>query len=94
VQGQAYSSITINMGRNAFLEYVPDQIIPYGPSRSHREVTINASDDSFMIYAETLSAGRIASNEVFEFDVCMLKTRINNKKGLVLSEYKAGAFKK
>jgi urease accessory protein len=82
------------MGRAAFLEYVPDQIIPYGPSRSHREVTINASDDSFMIYVETLSAGRIASNEVFDFDVCMIKTRINNKKGLVRSEYKAGPFKK
>jgi urease accessory protein len=39
-----------------------------------------------MIYAETLSAGRIASNEVFDFDVCVLKTRIIDEKGLVLND--------
>jgi urease accessory protein len=86
-KGQAYEYTTINVGRNLFLEYVPDQIIPYRSSRYHQEVTINVSDDSFMIYVETLSAGRIASNEVFDFDVCMLKIRIiDNRKGLVLSD--------
>ena len=40
-----------------------------------------------MMYTETLSAGRIASNEIFDFDVCILKTRIsNNEKGLILSD--------
>lgn len=53
-------------------------------SKYNQEVNINVSDDSFMMYAETLSAGRIASNEVFDFDVCILKTRIiNNEIGLI-----------
>jgi urease accessory protein len=86
-KGQAYQYTTNIMGRNVFFEYVPDQIIPYRSFRYHQEVTINVSDDSFIIYVETLSAGRIASNEVFGFDVCMLKTRIiDNEKGLVLSD--------
>jgi urease accessory protein len=86
-KGHAYQYTNINMGRNAFLEYVPDQIIPYKSSKYHQEVSINVSDDSFMMYTETLSAGRIASNEVFDFDVCALKTRIiNNEKGLILSD--------
>lgn len=86
-KGHAYQYTNINMGRNAFLEYVPDQIIPYKSSKYHQEVSINVSDDSFMMYAETLTAGRIASNEVFDFDVCALKTRIiNNEKGLILSD--------
>jgi len=86
-QGYAGQYTSINLGRNVYLEYVPDQIIPYSSSRYHQEVTINIRDDSFMIYAETLSAGRIASNEVFDFDVCVLKTRIiDNEKGLLLND--------
>ena len=85
-QGYAGQYTTINLGRNVYLEYVPDQIIPYSSSRYHQEVTIKIRDDSFMIYAETLSAGRIASNEVFNFDVCVLKTRILDEKGLVLND--------
>jgi hypothetical protein len=41
-----------------------------------QEVNVSESDDSFLIFTETLSAGQMDLNGGLYFDVCVIKTGI------------------
>ena len=70
----ASQTVNLNIGKNCYFEYIPDQIIPYEKSRFYQNVNIKIHDDATMIYCETIVPGRIARNEFFEYDICYLKT--------------------
>lgn len=60
----------IEVGKNAYLEYIPDSTILYKHSRSAFENTIIADPSSVVLYGETIMLGRkYYHNERFEFDV-------------------------
>ena len=73
--------VTINLKNNSYLEFIPEQIIPYKNSRFYQKTTLNIDDSSTVVYSETIVPGRIAMGEMFDFDVCYLKTEgsINKK---------------
>ncbi|MGD1834108.1 MAG: urease accessory protein UreD [Nitrososphaeraceae archaeon] len=70
----ATQTVNLDIGKNCYFEYVPDQIIPYEKSRFYQNVNIKIDDDATLIYCETIVPGRIARNEFFEYDICYLKT--------------------
>lgn len=70
----------ITVENNCYLEYVPDQIIPYQNSRYYQKVNLNVHDNATVIYSEVLMPGRIARNESFDFDICYLRTHCKNQK--------------
>lgn len=75
------SQITnITVDDNCYLEYIPDQIIPYQNSRYYQKVNLNIHDEATMIYSEVLTPGRMAMNEYFDYDVCYLRTYCKNQK--------------
>lgn len=71
-----YASQTLNITthQGSYLEYVPDQIIPYKNSRYHQNVNLQVDSNSTLIYAEILTPGRVAMNELFQYDICYLQT--------------------
>ena len=73
--------VTINLKNNSYLEFIPEQIIPYIDSRFYQKTELNIDDSSTVVYSETIVPGRIAMGEMFDFDVCYLKTQgaINDK---------------
>ena len=73
--------VTINLKNNSYLEFIPEQIIPYVNSRFYQKTELNIDDSSTVVYSETIVPGRIAMGEMFDFDVCYLKTHgsVNNK---------------
>ena len=71
------TNITVN--DNCYLEYIPDQIIPYQNSRYYQKVNLNIHDKATMIYSEVLTPGRMAMNEYFDYDVCYLRTYCKNQ---------------
>lgn len=74
------SQITnITVDDNCYLEYIPDQIIPYQNSRYYQKVNLNIHDEATMIYSEVLTPGRMAMNEYFDYDVCYLRTYCKNQ---------------
>lgn len=75
-----YASQTVNikMEEGSFLEYIPDQIIPFRNSRFYQEVNLNVHDNATMIYSEVIVPGRVASGEAFEYDICYIKTIAQN----------------
>jgi urease accessory protein len=73
--------LNISLESNCYLEYVPDQIIPYRDSRFYQSVNLHVPDDATLIYSETIVPGRMAMGEYFDYDVCYLKTIAKNQSG-------------
>jgi urease accessory protein len=73
--------LNISLDSNCYLEYVPDQIIPYRDSRFYQSVNLHVTDDATLIYSETIVPGRMAMGEYFDYDVCYLKTIATNQSG-------------
>ena len=75
----ASQMVNITLDENCYLEYIPDQIIPYQNSRYYQKVNLNIHDDATLIYSEVLTPGRIAMNESFNYDICYLRTYCKNQ---------------
>ena len=71
--------VNVTVGENCYLEFIPDQIIPYRNSRFYQKVLLDVHDNASMIYSEIIVPGRIAMNESFEYDICYLKTLAKNQ---------------
>ncbi len=73
--------VTLNLKNKSYLEFIPEQIIPYKNSRFYQKTNLDIDESSTVIYSETIVPGRIAMGEMFDFDVCYLKTegKINGK---------------
>jgi len=66
--------ININVGKDCYLEFIPDQIIPYQNSRYYQKVLLNVDPSASLIYSEIIVPGRVAMGELFSYDICYLKT--------------------
>jgi len=78
--------INLDVDKNCYLEYIPDQIIPYRDSRFYQVSNIKVHDEATCIYSEILTPGRVASNESFEYDICYMRVKSvnqNNKLRLI-----------
>ncbi|MBI2006895.1 MAG: urease accessory protein UreD [Nitrosopumilales archaeon] len=71
--------VNVTVGENCYLEFIPDQIIPYRNSRFYQKVSLDVHDNASMIYSEIIVPGRTAMNESFEYDICYLKTIAKNQ---------------
>lgn len=77
----ATQMINITLHENAYLEFIPDQIIPYKGSRFYQRLDMNVHDEATLIYSEILTPGRTAMGESFAYDICYLKTQAYNHNG-------------
>ena len=71
--------VNITVNENCYLEYIPDQIIPYKNSRYYQKVNLNVHSNSTLIYSEILTPGRVAMGESFEYDICYFRTHCKNQ---------------
>ena len=75
--------MNITIDEDCYLEYIPDQIIPYKNSRYYQKVNLNVHDNSTLIYSEVLTPGRMAMGESFEYDICYLRTYGKNQQNKI-----------
>jgi urease accessory protein len=76
----ATQMINVDVDEGSYLEFVPDQIIPYRDSRFYQTVNLNVHDKGTMIYSEIIAPGRVASGESFQYDICYMKVLGRNQK--------------
>jgi urease accessory protein len=69
----ATQMVNIVVDNGCYLEFIPDQIIPYRNSRFYQIVDLNVHVNATMIYSEIIMPGRVASGESFQYDICYLK---------------------
>lgn len=76
--------VTIDVDDNSYLEFLPDQIIPYKKSRYFQQVKITSGIDSTIVYSEVITPGRVAMGELFDYDICYLRLAAKSKGGKIL----------
>src|SRR5215472_4295000 len=64
----AAQSTAVTLGERAYLEYLPDQVIPFAGSRFRQSVRIDLAERASLIWWERFSPGREASGEVFRYE--------------------------
>lgn len=77
----ATQMIGITLEDDSYLEFVPDQIIPYRNSRFYQRTNLTVHDGATLVCSEVVTPGRTAMGESFEYDVCHLRTRAENQDG-------------
>lgn len=83
-RGYAAQSVTISARDASYLEFLPYQIIPFKSSRFYQQVDVQLGRNATVVYSETISSGRTASGENFDFDICFLKMAARDSKGTIL----------
>lgn len=71
--------VNVAVDDGCYLEFVPDQIIPYRDSRFYQNVDLKIHDNATMVYSEMIVPGRVASGELFEYDICYMKALGRNQ---------------
>ena len=83
-RGYAAQNVAISAHDTSYLEFVPYQLIPFKSSRFCQQVDVQLGQNSTVVYSEIVSAGRTASGENFDFDICLLKLTARDGKGRIL----------
>ena len=76
----AIQVVNVSLDDGAYLEFIPDQIIPYKNSRFYQEINFKVHDNATMIYSEIISPGRIGMGEIFDYEICYLRAIGKNHK--------------
>jgi urease accessory protein len=71
--------VNVEIDDGCYLEFIPDQIIPYRDSRFYQKVDLNIHDNATMVYSEIIVPGRVASGDSFEYDICYMKSLGRNQ---------------
>lgn len=77
----AIQAVNVSLDDGAYLEFIPDQIIPYKDSRFYQEINFKVHDNATMIYSEIISPGRVGMGEMFDYDICYLRSAGKNHNG-------------
>jgi urease accessory protein len=72
----ATQRIDVRVAQNAFLEYLPDPLIPFAGSRFAQRTTIHLDAGAGLFWWEVLAPGREARGELFAYDAVEMKTDI------------------
>jgi urease accessory protein len=65
---RASQCMRVNIASDGYLEYVPDQLIPFAGSRFDQAARIEIERGGSLIWWDRVAPGREASNEIFRFE--------------------------
>lgn len=72
--GRAEQDLDLELGEGAYLEFVPDQVIPYRGSRFVQRARLRVHDTATLVMTEVLAPGRAAMGEEFGYDLYSTRT--------------------
>jgi urease accessory protein len=78
--GDAIEKIELAVERGAYLEYLPEPLIPQAGSRLSQRVTVDLEDGATFLMADVVSGGRVARGEVFAFDRLERRTTVRRNR--------------
>ena len=71
--------VNVTVDEESYLEFVPDQIIPYRDCRFFQTVNMKIHDSGTLLYTEMIAPGRVARGESFQYDICYMKVSARNQ---------------
>jgi urease accessory protein len=78
--------ITISVGENGLLEYLPDAVIPFGGSRHTQRTAISLAAGATLFWQEIFAPGRQAMGERFAFERLRIESDVRAEGRQVLRE--------
>jgi urease accessory protein len=72
----AFQENTILLREGALLEYLPDPLIPFAGARYRQRTQITLEHDAGLFWWEVITPGRVARNEVFDYDMLQMELAI------------------
>ena len=82
--GKAIQNITIDLGENAILEFVPDALILFKDADFEQIVTINLQKGALCIFQDSVMGGRIAHHDEFlQFRQLRNRIEVRDADGLI-----------
>ncbi len=67
--GYATALVDIDAAEHAYVEYLPDPVIPYADARFYQRTRATLDPTATLVLGETLYAGRLSRGERHEYDV-------------------------
>lgn len=86
-QSPAQQRQTITVEENGLLEYLPDPLIPFAGADYQQHTTINLAAGAGLFYWETVTPGRVASDELFQYHQLRINCDITAQGRPILSEH-------
>jgi urease accessory protein len=77
--GEAVESVKLTLQRDAYLEYLPEPLIPQAGSRLRQQVTVDLDDGAAFLMADVVSPGRAARGEIFAYEGLERRTVVRRK---------------
>jgi urease accessory protein len=75
-EGCARQRVELAVGADAFVEFMPDQLIPHAGARLEQELVADVDPGGTLVATELVAPGRLAHPEAFEYAFLSLTTRI------------------
>lgn len=76
--------VNLTAGAGAFVEYLPDPVIPFRDSRFYQRMRVSVDTDATVILGETLLPGRVARGEVHAYALYYTDTEVRTAGGALL----------
>jgi urease accessory protein len=64
----ASQKVSLTLQEEAYLEYLPDVLIPFHNARFSQETAITTSPGATLVWSEVMSPGRVEMGEILDFD--------------------------
>lgn len=80
-QNYVTEKIRVTVEPGAYLEFLPDFIIPYRHARFYQEVDLQVDEEATLLYWDALAPGRVAFGELFAYDLVFSRLRAFNLNG-------------
>lgn len=79
--GYASQLVNITAGPGAFVEYLPEPVMPFAGSRFAGSTVLTVDPEAIVLYGEMLLPGRAARGERHDYDLYYATTRIHRPGG-------------
>lgn len=81
----ATHTVGLRVGPRAYLEYLPDALIPYPGARFYQSSTVTMDPTATVLVGEVLMAGRLARREHHQYDVLATDLEIADTDGAAVA---------
>jgi len=79
----ATQTVGLSVGPRAYLEYLPDALIPYPGARFYQRTTVTVDATATVLVGDVLMAGRLARREQHRYDVLATDLEIADADGAI-----------
>ena len=81
LDGSAFQETELTVEKGAYLEYLPDQVIPFRGAKFSQKTSMAVAPDATLIYRDILAPGRTALGESLAYDSFKSQLAVNTSDG-------------